>query len=104
MKTAINPVIGSYGFIIIDTPPALENLSFNSLVASDYVLIPVEARPFALQGLGALYDTVSSIKKKLNPKLEITGILMTKFNDRIVLNRDIKKVIEDFAKKITVFN
>ena len=108
MKTAINPVIGSYGFIIIDTPPALENLSFNSLVASDvasdYVLIPVEARPFALQGLGALYDTVSSIKKKLNPKLEIAGILMTKFNDRIVLNRDIKKVIEDFAKKITVFN
>ena len=54
LKTAINPVIGTFDFIIIDTPPALGNLSFNSLVASDYVLIPVEARPFALQGLGEI--------------------------------------------------
>ena len=106
LKNTINPVIDNYDFIIIDTPPALGNLSFNSLVASDYVLIPVEARPFALQGLGALYDTISSIQKKINPTLEIAGILMTKFNDRIVLNRDIREMIGDFAKRkeITVFN
>lgn len=106
LKNTINPVIGNYDFIIIDTPPALGNLSFNSLVASDYVLIPVEARPFALQGLGALYDTISSIQKKINPTLEIAGILMTKFNDRIILNRDIREMIGDFAKRkeITMFN
>ncbi len=106
LKNAISPVIGSYDFIIIDTPPALGNLSFNSLVASNYVLIPVEARPFALQGLGALYDTISTIKKKLNPGLETAGILMVKFNSRIILNRDIREMIGDFAKKtgIPVFN
>lgn len=106
LKNAISPVIGRYDFIIIDTPPALGNLSFNSLVASNYVLIPTEARPFALQGLGALYDTINAIKKKLNTKLEIAGILMVKFNSRTILNRDIRGMIEDFAKKtgIHVFN
>ena len=101
-------VIGSlkaYDFIVIDTPPALGNLSYTSLIASDYVVIPTEPRPFALQGLGALNDTITSIQNSLNPNLKVLGILLIKYNNRTVLNRDIKVMIEDYAKKIntTVF-
>lgn len=106
LKNAIEPIKGKYDFIIIDTPPALGNLSFNSLVASDYVLIPIEPRPYALQGLGALYNTVQSVQNSLNPALKVLGILLIKYSNRTVLNRDIKDMIEDFAKQMNtvVFN
>lgn len=106
LKTAINPIRNQYDFIIIDTPPALGNLSFNSIVASDYVLIPVEARVFALQGLSALCDTISSIKKGINQKLQVAGILIVKFNNRTILSMDIKDMIKDFAvnRDIPIFD
>lgn len=106
LKNAIEPIKDKYDFIIIDTPPALGNLSFNSLVASDYVLIPTEPRPFALQGLGALNNTIQSVKNSLNPNLKILGILLIKYNNRTILNRDIKDMIEDYAKQMNtvVFN
>ena len=106
LKTMINPIKENYDFIIIDTPPALGNLSFNSLVASDYVIIPTEPRPFALQGLGKLHTTIKSIQKHLNPSLKVLGILLIKYNNRTVLNRDIKEMIEDYAKQMNtvVFN
>ena len=82
LKNAIEPIKGNYDFIIIDTPPALGNLSFNSLVASDYVVIPTEPRPFALQGLGALYNTIESVRNSQNPTLKVLGILLIKYNNR----------------------
>lgn len=100
LKNAIRPINDNYDFIIIDTPPALGNLSFNSLVASDYVVIPTEPRPFALQGLGALHDTIVSVKDSLNPGLKILGILLIKYSNRTVLNRDIKAMIDDYAKQM----
>lgn len=71
LKNALEPIKNNYDFIIIDTPPALGNLSFNSLVASDYVVIPTEPRPFALQGLGKLHNTIESVKNSLNPALKV---------------------------------
>ena len=100
LKNALEPIESNYDFIIIDTPPALGNLSFNSLVASDYVVIPTEPRPFALQGLGKLYDTIESVRNSLNPTLKVIGILLIKYNNRAILNRDIKTLIEDYAKQI----
>ena len=100
LKNAIESIKGNYDFIIIDTPPALGNLSFNSLVASDYVVIPTEPRPFALQGLGALYNTIESVRNSQNPTLKVLGILLIKYNNRTVLNRDIKDMIEDYAKQM----
>lgn len=100
LKNALEPIKGNYDFIIIDTPPALGNLSFNSLVASDYVLIPTEPRPFALQGLGKLHDTIESVRNSLNPSLKVLGILLIKYSNRTVLNRDIKTMIEDYAKQM----
>lgn len=106
LRNTINPIKENYDFIIIDTPPALGNLSFNSLVASDYIIIPTEPRPFALQGLGKLHNTIKSIQKHINPSLKVLGILLIKYTNRTVLNRDVKEMIEDYAEKMdtVVFN
>lgn len=98
LKTALADVQQQYDYIVIDTPPALGHLSYNSLVASDYVIITVEPRPFALQGLGALNQTIKSIQSQLNPNLKVLGILLIKFNMRSVLNRDVKDMLEEYAK------
>lgn len=100
LKNALEPVRDAYDFIIIDTPPALGNLSFNSLVASDYVVIPTDPRPFALQGLGKLHETIKSIRNNLNPSIKVAGILLVKYHNRTILNRDIKIMAEDYAKQM----
>lgn len=100
LRDAIAPVREHYDVIIIDTPPALGNLSINAMSASDYVLIPTDLRPFALQGLVMLQETIKSVQDRLNSQLKIMGILMVKYHDRTILNRDIKKMIEEFAEKI----
>lgn len=100
LKDAIKPIKDKYDFIIIDTPPALGNLSVNALVASDYVVIPVEPRPFAMQGLGALHNTLQSVQNSLNPALKVLGILLIKYSNRTVLNRDIKDMIADYAQQM----
>jgi chromosome partitioning protein len=106
LKTVLKPYKNLYDYIIIDTPPALGNLSYMSLVASDYVVIPTEPRPFALKGLGTLNNTIQSIKESLNPDLKVLGILLIKYHNRTILNRDIKDMIEDTAHDMntTVFN
>lgn len=106
LKTVLKHYKNLYDYIIIDTPPALGNLSYMSLVASDYVVIPTEPRPFALKGLGTLNNTIQSIKESLNPDLKVLGILLIKYHNRTILNRDIKDMIEDTARDMntSVFN
>lgn len=106
LKKVIAPLKSKYDFIIIDTPPALGNLSVNALVASDYVVIPTECRPFSLQGLGRLHSTIESVRNGYNSNLKVLGILLIKYHNRTVLNRDIKDMIEDYAKQMNtiVFN
>lgn len=100
LAAEIRPIKEKYDYIIIDTPPALGNLSTNALVASDYVLIPIEPRPFALAGLGTLNETIETVRKASNPNLKVLGILLVKYSNRTVLNRDIKGMIEDFVKQM----
>ena len=106
LKNVIAPLKSKYDFIIIDTPPALGNLSVNALVASDYVIIPTEPRPFALQGLGRLHSTIESVRNGYNSNLKVLGMLLIKYHNRTVLNRDLKDMIEDYAKLMNtiVFN
>lgn len=106
LKNAINSISNNYDFIIIDTPPALGHLSFNALVASNYLIIPTEPRPFALQGLERLHLTIKSIRNSLNPCLKVLGILLIKYNNRTVLNRDLKDIINNYSKQMDtiVFN
>lgn len=96
---ALEPIKNKYDFIIIDTPPALGNISFNSLVASDYVVVPCEPRPFALQGLSALNTTINKAKS-INKKLKVAGILLIKYSNRTVLNRQIKDMVEEYADQM----
>lgn len=96
----------SYDYVIIDTPPSLGNLSYNSLVASDYVIVPVEASVFSMQGIVQLYNTIQNIREHNNKSLKILGILLVRYNNRTVLSRNIKNSLCNYAKVINtmVFN
>lgn len=97
LNNAIQPIKEEYDYIIIDTPPALGNLSCTALMCSDYVIIPIESRPYALQGLTTLNDTIKTIQEE-NKRLKILGILFIKWNKRTLLNKQIKQLTNEYAK------
>ncbi|OPY66395.1 MAG: Sporulation initiation inhibitor protein Soj [Syntrophorhabdaceae bacterium PtaU1.Bin034] len=82
LKTALAGIKNTYDYTVIDCPPSLGLLTVNSLAASDYVIIPLQCEYYALEGLVLLLKTVSIIKKRLNPGLEILGVLLTMFDKR----------------------
>lgn len=102
LKNGIAPCIGQYDFILIDTPPALGNLLKNALVASNFVIIPVEVGAYALQGLDEFLHTFQSIRDTENQDLEVLGILLVKFHDRTIINRDLRDNIISYAGEIGV--
>ena len=82
LKQAIETVRGGYDFVIVDCPPSLSLLTLNALNASDSVLVPMQCEYYALEGLSALLDTIGALKGRLNPALEIEGVLRTMFDVR----------------------
>lgn len=82
LKNALNTVRDHYDYILIDCPPSLSLLTINALSAADSVLIPIQCEYYALEGLGALMNTVKLMRRKLNPDLGIAGILLTMFDSR----------------------
>ena len=82
LKRALDPLRGDYDFIIIDCPPALSLLTLNALTAADSVLVPMQCEYYALEGLTALLQTIDALKARLNPGLEIEGVLRTMFDVR----------------------
>ena len=82
LKRALEPLRDNYDFIIIDCPPALSLLTLNALTAADSVLVPMQCEYYALEGLSALIDTIEALKGRLNPALEIEGVLRTMFDVR----------------------
>ncbi|MFM8917754.1 MAG: ParA family protein, partial [Bacteroidota bacterium] len=82
MKGVLQKVKDDYDFIIIDCSPSLGLITINSLTASDSVIIPVQCEYFALEGLGKLLNTVKIVQTRLNPELEIEGILLTMYDTR----------------------
>ena len=97
LADALEKVEG-YDFIVIDTNPAVNVLLHNALVASDEVIIPITADRYAVKGLAQLTETIAAVKRRLNPKLNIAGLLLVKYNERTVLNRDIREGLEESAK------
>lgn len=83
-----------YDFVLIDCPPSLGLLTLNGLVAANWVLIPVQAEYYALEGLGQLLQTVQRVKKALNPKLTLLGVLMTMHNGRTSLSSQVHDEIK----------
>ena len=82
LKRALDPLRDKYDYIIIDCPPALSLLTLNALTAADSVLVPMQCEYYALEGLTALLQTIDALKARLNPALEIEGVLRTMFDVR----------------------
>jgi len=101
LKEIIEPFRSSYDYIIIDSPPSLGLLTVNSLTASDLVYIPLQAQFLALQGLSKLLEVVNKIKARLNKELDLGGVIITQYDKRKVLNRDVVDTIEShFRDKV----
>ncbi|HEV8556530.1 MAG TPA: ParA family protein [Actinophytocola sp.] len=103
----IRPVIADYDYVLIDCQPSLGLLTVNALAAADGVLIPLECEFFSLRGVALLIDTIEKVRERLNPKLDITGILATMFDPRTVHNREVMaRVVEAFGDTVfdTVIN
>jgi chromosome partitioning protein len=89
LRDAIAPLRDRFSYIVLDCPPALDLLTLNALVASDSVLIPMQAEYFALEGISELLDTVERIREALNPGLEIEGVVLTMLDERTNLAQQV---------------
>jgi chromosome partitioning protein len=95
---ALHPVLDRYDYVLIDCQPSLGLLTINGLACSDGVVIPTECEFFSLRGLALLTDTVDKVRDRLNPKLEISGILLTRYDPRTVNAREVMaRVVERFG-------
>ncbi len=97
---ALEGIRGRYDYIILDTPPALGLLTVAAMTASDTMIIPAQADAYSLQGIGQLQDTIQSVRKYTNKNLQIEGVLVTRYNKRTILSRDMRGIIEGIAEQI----
>ena len=93
LKEALAEVTPNYDFVLLDCPPALGLLTVNALTAADTLLIPVQCEYFAMEGLGRLVKTVEMVREALNPALNIEGVLLTMYDGRNNLNRQVSDEI-----------
>ncbi|MFQ3598022.1 MAG: AAA family ATPase [Chloroherpetonaceae bacterium] len=103
MLNALQKVRKKYDYILIDCPPSLGLITLNSLTAADAVLIPVQCEYFALEGLGQLLNTISLVRKHLNPTLDIEGVLLTMYDSRLRLSNQVADEVRKYFKD-KVFN
>ncbi len=96
LKNALDEIKSEYDYIFIDCPPSLGLLTVNALVASSKVFIPVQCEYFALEGLGQLINTIKLIKKRLNSQLEIGGVIMTMYDIRTNLSKQVADELTKF--------
>ncbi len=99
LRDKLAPIRAKYQFILIDCPPALDLLTLNALLASDSVLIPIQCEFFALEGISGLIDTIERIKESFHHKLQMEGILLTMFDDRTNLTRQVAADLREFFGK-----
>jgi chromosome partitioning protein len=98
LARALHPVLDRYDYVLLDCQPSLGLLTVNGLACSDGVIIPTECEYFSLRGLALLTDTVEKVRDRLNPKLEISGILITRYDPRTVNSREVMaRVVERFG-------
>ena len=106
LKNAIAPIKNDYDFIIIDCPPSLGLLTLNSFTASDSIIMPIQCEYYALEGLSQLTATIRSVKKQLNPDIEIEGVLLTMYDVRTNLSmlvaEEVKKYYKDKLYKTVI--
>jgi chromosome partitioning protein len=98
LREALEPIRGNYDFILLDCPPALDLLTLNALVATDRLLVPMQAEYFALEGISELVNTLERVRVGFNPKLEIEGVLLTMYDDRTNLAQQVTENLRGFFK------
>jgi chromosome partitioning protein len=99
LKRLLAPVLPDYDYILIDSPPALNLLTLNGLVAAHSVLIPIQCEYFALEGISELIDTIGRVRHSYNPGLAIQGILLTMFDERTNLSTQVREDLRRFFPK-----
>ena len=97
LKEALAPISGNYDFAIIDTPPALGTITTNALTAASAAIIPAQAEIHSLQGIGLLNETITAVRKYTNPALAVDGILLTRYNGRAVISKDMRDNLQAIA-------
>ena len=100
MREALAPIRDNYDFIIIDCSPSLGLITVNAMTAADTVIIPVQCEYFALEGLGKLLNTIKIIQSRLNPALEIEGILLTMYDVRLRLSNQVVEEVRQHFQDI----
>jgi chromosome partitioning protein len=98
LRDRITPIREKYQFILIDCPPSLDLLTLNGLIAADAVLVPIQCEFFALEGVSELMDTIDRIRDGFQHPLEIGGILLTMYDDRTNLTRQVAADLKEFFK------
>lgn len=100
LKEALEALKKSFDYVVIDTPAALDILTLNALTAAHGVIIPVQADIYSLQGIDQLQQAVNTVKKYSNKDLKIKGVLITRYNSRANISKDMKDNLEDMAKAL----
>ena len=95
LKDAIDGVVNKYDYVLIDCPPSLGLLTINALTACDEVYIPLDSHYFSMKGLDKLMFIINQIKKRLNTDIRISGVFMTRYDPRVVVNKNIAAMVEE---------
>ena len=100
LENALKTVIDDYDFILIDSPPSLGLLTINGLTAADEVLIPIQCEYYALEGVGQLMRNIQLVQTSLNPQLDVEGVVLTMYDGRTTLSKQVTKEVRDhFGKR-----
>lgn len=100
LKNLLFTVAGYYDYIIIDTPPALNILTVNAYAAANYLIIPMIPEILSLLGVSQIKETINTVRSAVNPDLIVLGILLTKYNPRTLLSREVREMAQDIARQI----
>lgn len=101
LKDAISSVKDEFDFIFIDCPPSLGLLTLNALAAADKIIIPIQCEFYALEGVSQIHDTMNLVKSRINPKLDIFGVVITMYDQRTTLSKDVATEVENvFGDKV----
>jgi chromosome partitioning protein len=101
LREVLEPIRERYEYIVLDCPPSLGPLTVSALVAADRVIVPVQTEYFALEGLAGLLETLGLVRRELNPRLTVAGMLLTMHDSRTRLGRDVEREVrEHFAELV----
>ena len=99
LKNALEEVRANYDYIFIDCPPSLGLLTINALAASDSIIIPIQSEYYALEGLSQLMNSITLVKQHLNPNLDVDGVVLTMYDSRSLISKQIAEEIKKFFTK-----